>query len=135
MASYQISAARARGVPLARPVEFACIALIVAHAVYLAASFWQGSWLIAPDGSGLPTDFVNVWAAGRLALAGHAAAAYDWPTHKAMEVVALGHPFAGYFGIFVCGGKLGVAALHCGLCAVDVRYVPNLSRGSTRHRQ
>jgi arabinofuranan 3-O-arabinosyltransferase len=98
MASYQISAARARGVPLARPVEFACIALIVAHAVYLAASFWQGSWLIAPDGSGLPTDFVNVWAAGRLALAGHAAAAYDWPTHKAMEVVALGHPFAGYFG-------------------------------------
>ncbi len=98
MASYEISPGRSAGVPLARPVELACFALIVAHAVYLAASYWQGSWLVAPDGNGLPTDFLNVWAAGRLALAGHAAAAYDWPTHKAMEVVALGDPFAGYFG-------------------------------------
>jgi hypothetical protein len=63
MASYQFSAARAAGVPLARPVELACIALIVAHAVYLAASYWQGTWLIGPDGHGIPTDFVNVWAA------------------------------------------------------------------------
>ena len=58
----------------------------------------QGSWLVAADGGGIPTDFVNVWAAGRLVLEGHPAAAYDWPTHKAMEVVALGHPFDGYFG-------------------------------------
>jgi arabinofuranan 3-O-arabinosyltransferase len=98
MASYQITAARAAGVPLARPVELACFALIVAHAVYLAASYWQGTWLIGPDGRSIPTDFVNVWAAGRLALEGQAAAAYDWPTHKAMEVLALGHPFHGYFG-------------------------------------
>jgi arabinofuranan 3-O-arabinosyltransferase len=98
MASYQISAARAAGVPLARPVELSCFALIVAHAVYLAASYWQGIWLIGPDGRRIPTDFVDVWAAGRLALEGQAAAAYDWPTHKAMEVLALGHPFHGYFG-------------------------------------
>lgn len=97
MAVYEISPARA-GPPLARPVELACFALIVAHAVYLAACYLQGAWLIAPDGSGIPTDFVNVWAAGKLALEGHAAAAYHWPTHKAMEVVALGHPFDGYFG-------------------------------------
>ncbi len=43
MASYPISAARAAGVPLARPVELACFAIIVAHAVYLAASYWQGT--------------------------------------------------------------------------------------------
>lgn len=98
MASYQTSAARAARVPLARSIELACFALIVAHAVYLAASYWQGTWLIGADGRSIPTDFVNVWAAGRLALEGHAAAAYDWPTHKAMEVLALGHPFHGYFG-------------------------------------
>jgi len=98
MAIYEISPARAGAVPLARPVELTCFALIVAHAVYLAACYLQGSWLIAPDGGGVPSDFVNVWAAGKLVLEGHPAAAYDWPTHKAMEVVALGHPFDGYFG-------------------------------------
>jgi arabinofuranan 3-O-arabinosyltransferase len=98
MAVYEIYPARGASVPLARPVELVCFALIIAHAVYLVACYLQGSWLIAPDGGGVPTDFVNVWAAGKLALEGHAAAAYDWPTHKAMEVVALGHPFDGYFG-------------------------------------
>ena len=97
MAVYEISPART-GPALARPVELVCFALIVAQAVYLAASYLQGTWLIAPDGRGIPTDFVNVWAAGKLVLEGHPAAAYDWPTHKAMEVVALGHPFDGYFG-------------------------------------
>lgn len=31
-------------------------------------------------------------------LEGTLAAAYDWPTHKAMEVAALGRPFDDYFG-------------------------------------
>lgn len=96
MAVYEISPARAA--PLARPIELTCFALIVAHSVYLAACYLQGSWLVALDGNGIATDFVNVWAAGKLVLAGHPAAAYDWPTHKTMEVVALGHPFDGYFG-------------------------------------
>ena len=64
--------AAAASAPLARPVELICFALIVAHAVYLAASYLQGSWLVAPDGSGVQSDFVNVWAAGRLVLEGHA---------------------------------------------------------------
>ena len=98
MAVYDIAPHRAAAAPLARPVELICFALIVAHAVYLVASYWQGSFLTAPDGGGVATDFVNVWAAGRLVLEGHPAAAYDWPTHKAMEVAALGHPFEGYFG-------------------------------------
>lgn len=41
MAIYEIGAPR--DAPLARPVELTCFALIVAHAVYLAASYWQGS--------------------------------------------------------------------------------------------
>lgn len=98
MAVTDISAAPGDVVPLQKPVELIAFALIVAHAVYLTGSYWQGSWLIAADGGGVPTDFVNVWAAGKLALQGSPAAAYDWPTHKAMEAVALGRPFDGYFG-------------------------------------
>ncbi len=84
--------------PLARPVELACFALIVAHAVYLAASYFSGTWLMEPNGAANASDFVNVWAAGKLALQGAPAAAYDWPVHKAMEELAVGHPFDGYFG-------------------------------------
>jgi arabinofuranan 3-O-arabinosyltransferase len=103
MALYQISPAHmapasTRGIKLAPPLELICFALLVVNVAYLAASFVQGSWLIAPNGSGVESDFVNVWAAGRLALAGHAAAAYDWPTHKLMEETAVGHAFDGYFG-------------------------------------
>jgi len=98
MALYDMSPARGAGGKLARPVELVCFALVVAHAAYLAASYLQGIWLVAPDGGGVPSDFVNVWAAGRLALAGHAASAYDWPAHKLVEESAVGHAFDGYFG-------------------------------------
>jgi arabinofuranan 3-O-arabinosyltransferase len=108
MAHYEISPAQSSGVQgsrargsgarLARPVELVCFALIVVNTVYLAASYVEGLWLIARNGRGVESDFVNVWAAGRLALAGQAAAAYDWPTHKLMEETAVGHAFDGYFG-------------------------------------
>ena len=111
MAVYEISPARPAGVSLTRPAELICFALIVAHAVYLVTSYLQGSWIVAPDGGGVPTDFVNVWAAGRLVLEGHSVAAYDWPTHKAMEVAALGHPFDGYFGWHYPPTFLSVAAI------------------------
>jgi hypothetical protein len=98
MASFGMAATHPARAPLARPVELACFALIVAHAVYLAASYWHGVWLVGSDGHALPNGFVNVWAAGQLVLEGTPAAAYDWPVHKAMEVTALDRPFDGYFG-------------------------------------
>lgn len=119
MVVYEVSTARSTGLPRERPVELICFGLIVAHAVYLVASYLQGSWIVAPDGGGVPTDFVNVWAAGRLALEGNPAAAYDWPTHKAMEVAALGHPFEGYFGWHYPPTFLFVARL-----LAMVSYVP-----------
>jgi arabinofuranan 3-O-arabinosyltransferase len=119
MAVYEISPARGAGTPLMRPVELICCALIVAHAVYLVASYVQGSWIVAPDGGGVPADFVNVWAAGQLVLQGNPATAYDWPTHKAMEVVALGHPFEGYFGWHYPPTFLPFAAL-----LAKMSYVP-----------
>ncbi len=98
MAITELSQARPAKTIVARSVELVCFALVVAQAVYLATSYLQGTWLSTSGSGGLPTDFVNVWAAGKLVLEGHASAAYDWPVHKAMEVVALGHPFEGYFG-------------------------------------
>ncbi len=68
---------------------------------YLAAlvTAWLGGHFLL-DGQGQPiaNDFVNVWAAGRLALDGDPAAAYDWTLHKAAEVRAVGHDFANYYG-------------------------------------
>lgn len=81
-----------------RLLELICFALIAAHAVYLIASIWHGTWIVGPDGKGVASDFVNVWAAGRLALDGAPAFAYDWPAHKAVEELAVGKPFDGYFG-------------------------------------
>jgi hypothetical protein len=98
MAIYEVSSARPTGTKLARPVELVCFALVTAHAVYLATAYLQGIWIVAPDGGGIQSDFVNVWAAGRLVLQGHPAAAYDWPTHKLVEETAVGHSFDGYFG-------------------------------------
>jgi arabinofuranan 3-O-arabinosyltransferase len=80
-----------------RPVELIGFGLCVANAVYIAASFVQGSWLIDAAGHGIPTDFVNVWAAGRLVLDGQPTAAYDWTIHKAVEDAVIGYRFDGYY--------------------------------------
>jgi glycosyl transferase family 87 len=102
MALYQLSSARGAGggdagAALPRLVASVAFALIVSHVVFLLASLVKGTWLFAADG-GVASDFVNVWAAGKLALAGHAASAYDWAAHKAAEESAVGHSFDGYFG-------------------------------------
>lgn len=43
-------------------------------------------------------DFVNVWAAGRMANEGRAAQAYDWDLHKVEETKALGGELKHYYG-------------------------------------
>jgi hypothetical protein len=68
-------------------------------AVLVVATFgWVGlsHGLLDPAGHPLGTDFLNVYAAGVLTDKGQAAAAYDWPTHHAMEqsIVA----YDGYYG-------------------------------------
>ncbi|MGA8615654.1 MAG: glycosyltransferase family 87 protein [Xanthobacteraceae bacterium] len=95
MATVEMSREQAAAVPLAQPVVLVCFALVVAHVVYLGTSYVDGLW---PDGAGVPSDFVGLWSAGKLALAGHPAAVYDWPTHKLMEESAIGHPFDGFYG-------------------------------------
>jgi arabinofuranan 3-O-arabinosyltransferase len=66
--------------------------------LYLGASQLMGDWLIDRSGRIVDNDFVNVWAAGELALQGRPAAAYDWSIHREIEVAVLGHDFKGYYG-------------------------------------
>jgi len=74
------------------------LVLALAYLAALGSAALQGNFLVDPQGRPIANDFVNVWAAGRLALDGDPAAAYDWSAHKAAEVRAVGHDFANYYG-------------------------------------
>ena len=82
----------------ARLLSVIGVTLALGFAVILAGAFLNGTWLIDAQGRAIANDFVNVWAAGHLALDGQAAGAYDWTLHKAAEVRAVGHMFDGYYG-------------------------------------
>ena len=72
--------------------------LALGYLVLLGGAYLDGNFLTDKQGQPIANDFVNVYAAGRLALAGDPAAAYDWPRHKAAEERAVGHAFANYYG-------------------------------------
>jgi hypothetical protein len=74
-----------------------CFVLFVINASFFPTAFFAHWWIYDPNGQGIPTDFVNVWAAGRLVLDGHPAQAYDWDIQKRIEVALLGQDFIGYF--------------------------------------
>lgn len=84
--------------PAARIVALTGLTLALAFAVVLAGAYLNGNWLFDAAGRPIANDFVNVFAAGRLALEGHAALAYDWTVHKATEVQAVGYDFGSYYG-------------------------------------
>jgi arabinofuranan 3-O-arabinosyltransferase len=81
-----------------RSLRLIGVALSVNTVLFLLVSFLSGQWLIDSAGRLADSDFVDVWAAGRLALDGHAAAAWDWAIHRDAEVAALGHDFPGNYG-------------------------------------
>lgn len=74
-----------------------CFVLCCINISYFPAAYFSQWWIYDPAGLGIPTDFVNVWAAGRLALDGVPAQAYDWDIQKRVEVALLGQDFIGYF--------------------------------------
>ncbi|HEX3943396.1 MAG TPA: glycosyltransferase family 87 protein [Rhizomicrobium sp.] len=55
-------------------------------------------WIVDNRGRPLPTDFLEVWVAGKFALQGAVAAPYDWKLHHAAQIAVMGHPFSGYLG-------------------------------------
>ena len=97
MVIYEISPTQSAGPKLSRPVELVCFALLVLNIVYLATAWVEGSWLIDADGKNIFNDFTTIWAAGKMALAGHAAQAYDWEQLKPTDENIVG-PITGYLG-------------------------------------
>jgi arabinofuranan 3-O-arabinosyltransferase len=67
------------------------------HVCFFPVAYFAGLWIYDPNGLFIPTDFVNVWAAGHLVLDGHPALAYDWDIQRQVEVAVLGQDFIGTF--------------------------------------
>src|SRR5712675_2613968 len=74
-----------------------CFVLFVINAVFFPTAFFAHWWIFDEKGLGIPTDFVNVWSAGKLVLDGHAALAYDWDIQKQVQVAVLGQGYQGNF--------------------------------------
>jgi arabinofuranan 3-O-arabinosyltransferase len=75
----------------------ACFVLCVVNASLLQTGYFSHWWIFDEKGLGIPTDFVNVWSAGRLVLDGHAAQAYDWDIQKQVQIAVLGQSYEGNF--------------------------------------
>lgn len=71
--------------------------LAIVTLAYFPAAYLTHVWIFGADGHGIPTDFVNVWAAGKLALEGHPALAWDWDIQKQVELALLKQDFVGHF--------------------------------------
>jgi len=84
--------------PATRLLALIGLILALGYLVVLGGAYRDGYFLTDARRQPIANDFVNVFAAGRLALDGHAAAAYDWPQHKAAEIRAVGHDFPNYYG-------------------------------------
>ncbi|WP_426409157.1 glycosyltransferase family 87 protein [Bradyrhizobium ganzhouense] len=71
--------------------------LAIVTLAYFPTAYLTHAWIFGADGRGIPTDFVNVWAAGKLALEGHPAQAWDWDIQKQVELALLKQDFVGHF--------------------------------------
>jgi glycosyl transferase family 87 len=79
------------------PLMHACFALFVVNAALIPALYLAHGWIFDAQGRGIPTDFVNVWSAGKLALDGYPAQAWDWDIQKQVQVAVLGQSYVGNF--------------------------------------
>lgn len=75
-----------------------CFVLCAINVALLQTGATDHWWIFDENGLGIPTDFVNVWSAGRLVLDGHPALAYDWDIQKQVQVAVLGQSYEGNFG-------------------------------------
>ncbi len=98
-------------VPRSHAFYLICLALCVANASYVAALILDREWIVDAGGTPVHTDFTSVYAAGRLALAGRPAAAYDWNVHHAAENAVVAHDYSAYLGWHYPPPFLMVAAL------------------------
>src|SRR5579871_2281390 len=81
------------GIPAS--LEKACLLLAAFNVAMIVAMYFGHAWLYDADGQLIHTDYINVWAAGKLTLDGHPALAWDWPIHKQVQVEMLGRDYTG----------------------------------------
>jgi len=74
-----------------------CFALCAMNLTVFPVAYFVGAWIYDRNGLGIPADFISFWSAGRLALDGLPAQAFDWDILKRIEVARLGQDFAGNF--------------------------------------
>jgi arabinofuranan 3-O-arabinosyltransferase len=101
--------------PLRHSLELIAFSLALTYAVFLGASAFAGAWIVDDHGRIIDNDFIAVWAAGRLVLEGHPAAAYDWDLHREIELAIAGRDFASYYGWHYPPPPLFFAAALAGL--------------------
>jgi hypothetical protein len=75
----------------------ACFVMFCVNASFFPIAYFSHWWIWDPNGQGIPTDFINVFAAGRMVLDGHPALAWDWDLQKRIELEVLKQDFVGYF--------------------------------------
>jgi arabinofuranan 3-O-arabinosyltransferase len=80
------------------PLLNVCFALFVVNLVAIPALYFSHGWIFDAQGHGIPTDFVNVWSAGKLALDGHPAQAWDWDIEKQVQLAMFGESYVGIAG-------------------------------------
>jgi arabinofuranan 3-O-arabinosyltransferase len=131
-ASSPVPAASAPGAVPA-PLFNVCFVLLVINAAFFPAAYLAHWWIFDERGLGIPTDFINVWSAGKLVLEGHPALAYDWNVQKALQVAVLGQGYDGNFAwhypppfLFVAGllARLPYPVAYAGWAAIS--FVPYL---------
>lgn len=76
------------------PLAISVVSAIgVSFVVLLTLMCGTHTWNFDPSGHPIVNDFVSFWAAGELAIGGHAAAAYDPNLRHAAEIAVVGHAF------------------------------------------
>lgn len=109
--SFPATAIQPQSNPVPQELFIVCFALLCINATFFPTSYLSGGWIWDVKGLGIPTDFVNVWAAGKLALQGHPALAWDWDVQRTIELDLLKQEFPGYFAWHYPPPFLFVAAL------------------------
>lgn len=126
-----------------RIVVLVCVALCIMNVLSLVGSAITGQWILDLHGLGIPTDFTNVYAAGRLVLDGYPATAYDWDAHKLVQETVLGRTFADFFGwhypppfLFVAASlaKFPYSVAFAGWAAITFSFYIVTIRALTNHR-
>jgi len=77
------------------PFSILAGAIAAGYVAALVLLYMRHQWIADAQGRPIVTDFLEVWVAGRFALASTPVSAYDWQAHHAAQAALAGHDFQG----------------------------------------